>query len=75
MTFQRFHVVCVSNKAYLAFDSEGTPQAPDEDNKLSTSLTVGKVYEVVGEDLGMYAIVDDTGEEYLFPKNRFRRIE
>ena len=72
MTFARFKVICVSDKAYLGFDAKGRPQAPGEHDRLSTSLTVGRVYVVVGEELGMYAIVDDTGEEYLFPKGRFQ---
>lgn len=68
-------VVCVSDEAYLGSDEQGRVKAATGDERLTGSLTVGKTYLVLGEDLGMYALVDDTGEEYLFPKDRFRRVE
>ena len=72
MTEAKLKVVCVSDKAYMSLDDSGNPQRPPEGERLSVSLTIGKVYEVLGEELGMYAIIDDTGGEYLFPKDRFR---
>lgn len=35
-------------------------------NESGISLTNGKVYEVISVENGMYRIVDDTGEDYLF---------
>jgi hypothetical protein len=35
-------------------------------------MTIGKVYEVVRERLGTYAIVDDSGESCPYAKSRFR---
>ena len=69
-----FEVVCVSDRAYLDSDEHGLRPATG-DERLTGSLTVGKTYVVLGEDLGMYALVDDTGEEYLFPKDRFQRVQ
>jgi hypothetical protein len=67
-----FRVVCIDDHAYLSADAGGNPRTPGPDERLTVSLTIGKVYEVVGERLGMYGIVDDTGGKYLFPKSRFR---
>ena len=35
----------------------------------------GKVYEVIGEEEGMYRIIDETGEDYLYCKDEFEIIE
>ena len=35
-------------------------------NKSSVSLTKDKIYEVLSVESGMYRIVDDTEEDYLF---------
>ena len=49
-------------RADLSFDEADRPCALNPNERLSCSLTIGKTYEVIGERLGMYAIVDDTGE-------------
>lgn len=33
------------------------------------SLTSGKIYEILGDDHGMYRVIDDSGEDYLYSKN------
>jgi hypothetical protein len=72
-----FKVVCVSDAAYI-----GGETAPDGSIRLRaprpgerTDLTIGKVYEVLEEDGGFYRVVDDSGEDYLHPRNRFRLME
>ena len=76
MTAFPFKVVCVDDHAYLHLEEDedgvvrNVPPRPDE--RLSCSLTIGKIYEVASERLGMWALIDDTGEPYLFPKSRFR---
>jgi len=72
---KRLRVVCVDDHAYLGSTANGTPCAPPPDERLDDSLTIGKVDEVISERLGMYAIIDGTGESYLFPKSRFRILE
>jgi hypothetical protein len=69
-----FRVVCIDNHAFLALDEEGRPRQPGPDERLASSLTIDKVYEVLAVEHGMYRIVDDTGEDYLFPKAMFRRV-
>ncbi len=32
------------------------------------SLTNGKIYEILEEDHGMYRVIDDSGEDYLYSK-------
>ena len=35
------------------------------------SLINGKVYEILGDSHGWYQIVDESGEEYLYPPDFF----
>ena len=43
--------------------------------KSDISLTNGKYYDVVSVEEGWFRIVDDTGEDYLFPPEEFEIIE
>lgn len=38
-------------------------------------LTHGKNYDVVSAEKGWYRIVDDSGEDYLYPPEQFEIIE
>lgn len=40
-------------------------------------LTSGKVYDVISVDkkFGWYRVVDDSGEDYLYPPEKFKDIE
>ncbi|WP_435029082.1 hypothetical protein [Levyella massiliensis] len=40
-------------------------------NKSDVSLTQGKIYDVLGVEKGLYRIVDDTDEDYLFYPEEF----
>ena len=81
MTRFPFKVVCVDDRAYILpplLDENGVVIGVDRsrpDERLGCSLTIGKVYEVRSEHLGMWGLIDDTGEAYLFPKSRFRVVE
>ncbi len=33
------------------------------------SLTNGKIYEILKDDHGMYRVIDDSGEDYLYSKD------
>ena len=35
----------------------------------------GKEYAVIGEEMGMYRIVDETGEDYLYDLDEFVVVE
>ena len=37
-------------------------------------LTHGKVYKVLSIERGWYRIIDDTGEDYLYPAGKFEII-
>lgn len=39
------------------------------------SLTNGKIYDVISIEEGMYRIVDDSKEDYLFYEEEFEVIE
>jgi hypothetical protein len=65
-------VVCIDNRQFLfarRADGSIVPPTPP-----TTDLTVGKVYEVLAEEHGMYRVVDDSGEDYLYPTNKFRPV-
>lgn len=61
MASTRRYVVCVSNEGYLA------------------SLVVRRLYETVPDDAaaagGLLRIVDESGEDYLFPAELFETID
>ncbi len=37
-------------------------------------LTCGKIYDVISVEKGWYRIVDDSGEDYLYPPEKFEII-
>lgn len=39
------------------------------------SLTNGKIYEVISIEETLLRIIDDTGEDYLFPPEEFEILE
>ncbi len=42
---------------------------------ISFGLTENKVYEVLSVEKGWYRVVDDTGEDYLYPPDIFEVIK
>ena len=38
-------------------------------------LTAGKTYDVLAVERGWYRIADDSGEDYLYPPERFAVVE
>lgn len=42
---------------------------------ISLMLTNGKIYDVVSVERSWYRIVDDTGEDYLYPADNFEIVE
>ena len=40
-----------------------------------TMLINGKAYEAVGENTFFYCVIDESGEEYLYPKELFEIVE
>lgn len=38
------------------------------------ALTNGKVYEVMSVEQGWYRVVDETGEDYLYPPTAFKIV-
>ncbi|MCI7570260.1 MAG: hypothetical protein MSS81_01570 [Clostridiales bacterium] len=43
--------------------------------KSDSSLTNGKVYEVLSVEKGSYRIVDNTDEDFLFSPDEFEKVE
>lgn len=41
---------------------------------VSLELTHGKIYNVLSIERGWYRIVDDTGEDYLYPAGNFEVV-
>lgn len=42
---------------------------------VSLELTHGKIYKVLSIERGWYRIVDDTGEDYLYPPGNFEVLD
>lgn len=66
------YVRCIKNQAYVHFKDE--PPVDDV-----TDLTIGHIYKVApmtaGErERGHLRVVDDTGEDYLFPAGYFEPV-
>jgi len=40
----------------------------------SGDLTIGKIYQVISVENGYYRIIDDSGEDYLYPASMFEII-
>lgn len=38
-------------------------------------FTHGKIYEVLAVENGYYRVVDDSGEDYLYPAELFEKVE
>ena len=38
-------------------------------------LTNGNVYDVISVEKGWYRVVDDSGEDYLYPPDQFEIVE
>ena len=38
-------------------------------------LTNGDIYEVISVERGWYRVVDDSGEDYLYPPDEFEVVE
>ena len=62
-------VRCIDNRPYLKETERGL--TVELHHGEMASLTIGQVYEVLSEEHGFYRIVDNTGEDYLYPKEMF----
>lgn len=38
-------------------------------------LTQGKIYNVLSVERGWYRVIDDSGEDYLYPPDNFEIVE
>jgi hypothetical protein len=64
------NVRCVNN------DSLHSPEGSSEWINVPNSgdLTIGKIYNVIAVENGFYRILDDSGEDYLYPAALFEII-
>ena len=65
-------VRCIDTRPYLSETAIGL-RVEASDGEM-VSLTRGKLYDVLEQDDEFYRIVDDTGEDYLYPKSMFERV-
>jgi hypothetical protein len=54
---------------------EGSDHWVAEPHGLEGSLTIGRIYEVLEIEGSDYRIVDDEGEDYLYPAVMFEVVE
>lgn len=64
------NVRCINN------DSLHQPEGSSEWINVPNSgdLTIGKIYQVIAVENGFYRILDDSGEDYLYPTTMFKII-
>ena len=67
------YVCCVNNKAYVRMQDEAV-DGPMAD------LTLGAIYKVLPtpqseRDAGLLRIIDNSGEDYLYPANYFQPLD
>lgn len=67
--------LCISDRAYIAEGPDATVVAPSPGDRLGLLTTVGKHYQIIGEKLGMYVVVNNMDSTSLHPKPYFRRLE
>lgn len=68
----KYKAQCVSINPYLLENMDGNFVIGDYSGEMS-SLTLNKEYEVTLEE-DYYCVVDDSGEDYLYPKSMFKLI-
>lgn len=66
-------VKCICNKGIA--QPEGSKEWVEVSDGLAGSLTIGRIYEVLEIDGVDYRIVDDEGEDYLYPAEFFEIVE
>ena len=66
-------VKCICNQGIA--QPEGSTEWVEVKDGLAGSLTIGKIYEVLEIDGGDYRIIDDEGEDYLYPTEFFEIVE
>lgn len=64
------NVRCVNNDSFLS--PEGSSEWINVPN--SGDLTIGKIYQVIAVENGLYRTLDDSGEDYLYPAAMFEII-
>jgi len=65
---------CIDNRGYLTEGPDGRFYVGPVDGETLMHLSVGKLYEVLRRDEDFYRIVDDSGEDYMYPKYMFVRV-
>ncbi|MBI4640883.1 MAG: hypothetical protein HY731_09320 [Candidatus Tectomicrobia bacterium] len=66
-------VRCIQNSGII--QREGSDQWTEDPHGLEGSLTIGKIYEVLEIEGADYRIIDDEGEDYLYPADFFEVVE
>ena len=64
------NVRCINNDGL--HQPEGSSEWINVPN--SGDLTIGKIYQVISVENGLYRIIDDSGEDYLYPAVMFEII-
>ena len=62
-------VQCISVKPWLTYPGCDEPGGCHD-------LTLGRIYEMIGVEAhgSFYRILDDSGEDYLYPASHFRAV-
>lgn len=63
-------VRCISNRFQLTQEENGH-LLPVTDADITIWLDIGKIYEVIAVERKWYRLVDESGEDYLYPPDLF----
>lgn len=66
-------VKCLRNSGVAQW--EGSDHWVEDPHGLGGSLTIGRIYEVLEIEGADYRIIDDEGEDYLYPADFFEMVE
>jgi 7,8-dihydro-6-hydroxymethylpterin-pyrophosphokinase len=66
-------VRCISNQFQLVEDQQGSVRTTTNAGR-TIWLDIGKVYEVQRIEHGWYRIIDESGEDYLYPPELFESL-
>jgi len=66
-------IQCIDNRGYVHEEPDGSFSFGPVDGETLMHLSIGKLYEVLWEDEDFYRIIDDSGEDYMYPKYMFVR--
>jgi len=68
-------VKCLTNQYKLVRAESGGLVVSSDDTDLTLSLIPGNTYVLLGVECGWFRVIDEEGEDYLYPSNMFEAMD